>query len=143
MLVAHARGGLQEARECLSSVYRDLRLIVNINKTQVMFHWSDERPFVDPVMKIYGTELRTVKPFTYLGSILSTDITADAEVRQMINRASAYFARIRQCIITNNNFRIATNFAVYREICLSILVYASETFTLYRRHLRQLESSDM
>ena len=143
MLVAHSPDELQEALECLSSVYRDLGLVVNTNKTEVMFQWSGERPLVDPAMKIGEAELRTVTQFTYLGSILSTDCTADAEINQRINNASASFGLIRKRVITNHNLRIATKVAVYRAICLSVLLYASETFTLYRRHLRQLESFHM
>ena len=60
MLVAHTPDELQEALECLNSAYRDLGLVVNTHKTEVMFQWSGERPLVDPVMKIYEAELRTV-----------------------------------------------------------------------------------
>ena len=37
ILVAHTPDKLQEALEYLSSVYRDLRLVMNSNKTEVMF----------------------------------------------------------------------------------------------------------
>ena len=113
---------------------------MNTHKTEVMFQWSGERPLVDPVMKIDEAELRTVTQFTYLGSILSADCTGDTEINQKMNKASASFAQIRKRVITNVNLGIATKVAVYRAICLSLLIYASETFALYRRHLRQLDS---
>ena len=57
MLVAHTSYELQEALECLNSVYRDLGLVVNTHKTEVMFQSVGERPLVDPVMKIDEAEL--------------------------------------------------------------------------------------
>ena len=124
-------------------MYRDLGLVVNTNKTEVMFQWSGIRPDVDPIMKINESDLNTVSQFTYLGSILSADCTVDAEISQRINKASASFALIRKRVITNHNLRIATKVAVYRATCLSVLLYASETFTLYRKNLRQLEGFHM
>ena len=114
MVVAHTPEELQEALECLNSVYRDLRVVVNPHKTEVMFKWSGERPLVDPVMKDDKAELRTVTLFTYLGSILSTDCTADAEINQRINKASASFAQIRKRVITNHNLRIGTKVCEHR-----------------------------
>ena len=38
---------------------------------------------------------------------------------------------------------MATKVAVYRAVYLSVLLYASETFTLFRRHLKQLEGFHM
>ena len=143
MLVAHSPDELQEALESLSGVYRDLGLAVNTNKTEIMFQWSGERPLVDPIMKIGQAELNTVTQFSYLGSILAADCTADAEINQRINKASASFAQIKKRVITNHNLHIATKVAVYRAICLSVLLYASETFTLYRRHIKLLESFHM
>ena len=49
-------------------MYRDLGLVVNTNKTEVMYQLSGERPLVDSVMKIDEAELRTVTQSTYLGS---------------------------------------------------------------------------
>ena len=66
MLVAHTPDELQEALEYLNSVCRDLGLVVNTHKTEVMFQWSGERRLVDPFMKIDAAELRTVTQFTYL-----------------------------------------------------------------------------
>ena len=54
-------------------------------------------------MKIYETELHIVAQFTYLESILATDCTAGREVYQRINKASAFFAQVMKCVITNNN----------------------------------------
>ena len=143
MVGAHSPEDLQCALTCLYGVYRDLGLVVNTNKTEVMFQWTAVRPHMDPVMTINEVALQAVNQFTYLGSIFSTDCTADAEVNQRIKRASASFSQIRKKVISNHNLRIATKVATYRAVCLSVLFYASETLTLYRRLVKQFEAFHM
>ena len=143
MLVAHSPEELQCALTCLYGVYQDLGLVINTSKTEVMFQWTGSRPQIDPVMKINDVPLRAVNQFTYLGSILSLDCTFDAEVNQRINKASASFFQIRKRVIANHNLRIATKVATYRAVCLSVLFYGTETLTLYRRHVKQMEAFHM
>ena len=56
-----------------------------------------------------------------------------------ISRASAAFARIKYWVIRNHKHRMATKFAVYKAICLSVLLYGSETLTLYAGHIKVFE----
>ena len=70
MLVAHSPDKFQSVLDCLHDAYKDLWLVVNTNKTEVMFQWSGVHPSVDQVMKINGAELRTVTQFTYLGQLM-------------------------------------------------------------------------
>ena len=80
MLVTHSPEELQCALTCLYGVYQDLGLVVNTNETEVMFQWTGARPQIDPTITINDVPLQIAKSFTYLGSILSTDCTVDAEV---------------------------------------------------------------
>ena len=83
--------------------------------------------------------LKITNEFIYLGGILSSDCQADKEVNRRICKASAAFARIRQRVINSHNLRLATKVSVYRAICLSVLLYGTETITVYSRHIRLLE----
>ena len=78
--------------------------------------------------------------FTYLGSILDHQCSLDLEIQARINAASAAFGRLRQRVFCNSNLKISTKSAVYHAICISTLLYASETWTPYRRHIRALEN---
>lgn len=40
----------------------------------------------------------------------------------------------------NRNLTIKTKVSVYKAVCLSILLYGSESWVLYRRHLNKLEA---
>ena len=59
----------------------------------------------------------------------------DAEINNRIGKACAAFAKLRKNVIHTHNLRLATRVAVYRSICLSILLYGLESMTLYRRIL--------
>ena len=42
-------------------------------------------------------------------------------------------------MIHTHDLRLATRVAVYKSICLSVLLYGLETVTMYRRHMNLLE----
>ena len=67
----------------------------------------------------------------------------DAEVNSRINKASAAFCRIRKTVLFSHNLRLLTKVAVYRAVCLSVLLYGCETLTLYRKHVKLLEAFHM
>ena len=143
VLVAHSPMAIQEALSCLFDVYSALGLVINCNKTEIVYQWTGASPPVVPRISISDRNLKVTPYFCYLGSLLSSDCTADDEINKRINKALASFARIRKKVILNHNLRIATKVAVYRAVCLSVLFYGCETFTIYRRHIKLLENFNM
>ena len=105
----------------MNDVYSDMGLVIKTNKTEVMFQWFGVRTAVNPVIEIYDEKVWTVDYFTYLGSILSADCTADVEVNQRINKTSASFAQIGKRVVHNHDLKIDTKVAVYRAVCFSVL----------------------
>ena len=77
--------------------------------------------------------------FPYLGSILSSDGTIDEEILNRLHLAHAAYGRLTQRVFANRNLRAPTKLAVYRAVVVSTLLYACETCTTYRRHLKILE----
>jgi len=75
------------------------------------------------------TALKTCENFPYLGSILSNDCSYDAEIR----------ARTASRLWNTHDISLSTKFAVYRAAILTVLLYGSETWTLHRRHIQQLD----
>ena len=113
--------------------------MIKTNKTETMFQWTGARPHIDPVIKTNDVPLQTSNQFTYLGSILTTDCTVDAEVNRLIKKASATLSQIRKRVIAYRNLRIASKVSTYRAVCLNVLSYATETLSLYGRHVKQME----
>lgn len=140
VLVSHSPENLQEALNAIHDIYNTLGLVINTNKTEVMYQWSGVAPQEEPAMNIAGAELKTTTRFNYLGSVLSADCSVDEEVNGRINKAAASFGRIRKRVIQNHNLRIETKVAVYKAVCLSMLLYGSESLTLYRKHIKLLET---
>ncbi|KAI8493130.1 hypothetical protein Bbelb_291340 [Branchiostoma belcheri] len=56
-----------------------------------------------------------------------------------IGLASASFGRLSSRVFLNKDLATQTKVAIYKAVCLSILLYASETWTLCRPHIRSLE----
>ncbi|XP_078576149.1 uncharacterized protein LOC144861905 [Branchiostoma floridae x Branchiostoma japonicum] len=73
------------------------------------------------------------------GSVLSVTGDITDEVQRRIGLASSSFGRLASRVFLNKDLTIKTKVAVYKAICLSILLYASEAWTPYRRHIRMLE----
>ena len=76
----------------------------------------------------------------YLGSILNTSCNLDQEIQYRIRQATTYFGRLRDRVFLNRNLSAETKVMVYSSACLSILLYGCEAWTIYRAHIRSLES---
>ena len=137
-LIAHTPEDLQRSINTLNEVYSELGLVINPTKTEVLNQWH-QLPSRIPSMFIETAELKITNQFVYLGAIISADCSVGSEVDSRMSKASAAFARIRDRVIKNHSLRMATKVAVYKAICLSVLLYGSETLTLYARHIKVLE----
>ena len=60
------------------------------------------------------------------------------ELSARIQSASAAFGRLHERLWNKHNIKLVTKCNVYRAIILSGLLYSSETYTLYRRHIQRL-----
>ncbi|KAG7158950.1 hypothetical protein Hamer_G006331 [Homarus americanus] len=102
------------------------------------------QPFVPPIeapqFYINGDLMKIVNQFKYLGSTLTPICSLDMEIQTRINLASAAFGRLRTRVFLNNDHKNGTKTAVYLAVCISTLVYASETWTPCRRHIEMLEN---
>ena len=138
-LVAHTPEDLQLSMTTLCNIYSALGLVINTEKTEVLYQWCRADTVTPPEIRIDNIALKITNQFCYLGSILSANCSMDTEINRRIGKASAAFANLRKNVIHTHNLRLATRVAVYRSICLSVLLYGLETATLYRRHLNLLE----
>ena len=137
-LLAHTPDSLQRALNVVSSIYSALGLKVNISKTQVIAQHSIHQSEV-PVFNIDGQQLTIVPHFTYLGSVLSPTCNIDNDIQVRVGSASAAFGRLKTRVFLNRNLTVSTKAAVYKAVCLSTLLYGSEAWTPYQRHVRILE----
>ena len=82
----------------------------------------------------------TVNKFTYLGSTLSRNVRSDDEVVLRIAKASAAFGNLREKVWEREGLSTQTKLKVYKAVILPSLLYSCETWTVYSRHLKSLNS---
>ena len=82
--------------------------------------------------------LLTLK-FCYLGGFLSQNACIDDEITSRISKASASFGRLHHRLWSDRGIRLSTKIGVYRTVVLTTLLYGSESWTWYRRHVKKLD----
>lgn len=139
-LVAHTPEALQATLTAAVRAYSRIGLSVTILKTEVLCQWSSEPPQTPPSFSVADSRLTIVPHFKYLGSILSEDCSINKDIHNRIKQASSSFRRLRKRVLGNSNLHLHTKISVYKTICISTLLYGSESWTIYYRHLKMLEA---
>ena len=81
--------------------------------------------------------------FIYLGSTISCDGSLDKEIAARISKSSQALGRLRNRVLNQHNIRLLTKLEVYNAVVLPSLLCGCDTWTLYRRHVKKLESFHM
>ncbi|KAG7160799.1 hypothetical protein Hamer_G025794 [Homarus americanus] len=137
--MTHNRESMQRALDVISGIYSSLGLQINSQKTEI-FAQPILPPKEAPQFYINGDPIKIVNQFKYLGSTLTPTCSLDMEIKNRINLASAAFGRLRTRVFLNNDLIYGTKTAVNLAFCIFTLLYASETWTPYRRQIQMLEN---
>jgi hypothetical protein len=112
-------------------------LTINTKKTVTLYQPPPGQTSIEPHVEIYGTSLKAVKSFTYLGSTVASDNTIDVEINNRIQAASGAFGGLWKRVWSQHGISVSTKCKVYKAIVLPTL-YSAKTYTLYCRHFRKL-----
>jgi len=134
-LPSHTAAGLQRRLDHICEAYQHAGLVVNVKKTEILSQ-IQQLSTAQPMFTVSSAPLANVQQFTYLGSILTSDCDITHEVNRRIQLASTAFGRLSHRVFFNHNLSISTKVAVYNAMCVSVLLFGCETWTLYRRHLK-------
>ena len=63
-----------------------------------------------------------------------------SEIQSRVGKATSSYGKLTGMVFYNKNLTLYTKVKVYKVICLSLLLYGCETWVLYRKHLKVLES---
>lgn len=135
--VAESTDGLQRLMSRLLQACDRFGLKINVKKTEVMALDTLNSAPVD--IRLGDVSLKQVKQFKYLGSTITSRCLLDNEVNSRIGTAAAAFGRLRAKVFRSHDIKLSTKVAVYMAIVLPGLLYASETWCLYRVHIRTLD----
>ena len=138
-LAADSEEALQRLCDCFSSAARRFGMIISIEKTEVLYQPARGNAYTPPTILIEGKQLKAVELFKYLGSIVSSDTSADAEITARIAKATAAFGRLTKRLWKNRNIRVDTKVSVYKAAVVTSLLFGCETWTLRKAHIAQLE----
>ena len=137
-LCASSEDGLQRSMDRFSAACINFGLTISTKKTEVLHQPSPQAVYIQPSITVNGQLLNAVDKFTYLGSTLSRHVVIDEEVNLRIAKASTAFGRLRKTVWERDGLSLETKLKVYRSAVLTSLLYASETWTVYSRHAKQL-----
>ena len=83
--------------------------------------------------------VKELSKFKYLGSILSSDNTVDAEVESRINRTSQVFRSISRLVWYQPKIKVLTKLKLFKAVILPTLLYGSETWNLLQHNIQRLQ----
>jgi hypothetical protein len=138
-LVTHSEADMQTLMNLLSSACKTFGLTISLEKTKVMFTPAPGNNYVEPNIIVDGVRLGVVDKFVYLGSTISRTGSLDEELNLRIQKASVAFGKLQDRVWSQHGIQLDTKIEVYNACVLTALLYASETWTVYRRHIKTLE----
>jgi len=135
-LCASTGGKMQRMVDIFAEACANFGLTVSIKKTEIMFQPAPGEPYVEPHITVNGQRHDITDKFHYLGSVMSSSATIDDEISLRVARASAPLGRLRDRVWKRISFE--TKRHVYCAVVLPFLLYGSESWTVYPRHLQKL-----
>ena len=143
-LMAHTEADLQLIVTRFAEASRLFGLTISLGKTEILHQPAPGATVHSPpTITIGDTALKLVEHFKYLGSVISSDGSLDKEISARIGKASQALGRLRTRVMNHKSIKLATKIKVYKAVVLTSLLYGCETWTLYRKHLKQLERFHM
>ena len=123
-----------------SAMASNFSLTVNWSKTKVM-HVGD-RGDTDPIA-IDREQVEFIFIFNYLGSMVSNDGNPQTEVHRRKGLAAAPMRYLWQPLWRHQEDSCQTKLWVYRVYMFSILLYASETWSMTKSIAKQIDGFDL
>jgi hypothetical protein len=124
---------LQPMMDAFHSAATAFGLTISIKKTEVLTEKNNVKVVVE------GQTLKVVKKFKYLGGIQVPDGSSGAEIRKRISNARASFRRYKG-MFRSKAFTWGDKANLYEAHVLSVLLYASGTWTVTTKDWDMLES---
>ena len=137
-LLFDTREDLQAGAECM---YKHLRLFgmeMHIgrdgapSKSEAMFYPTEAQNYDDADTSSFSVNNGHVSfavEFKYLGATISNSLTSDADVDKRLKQASAVFGALK-ATLTRRDIDLKVRGRIYVTLCLSILLYGSECWSL-------------
>ena len=134
VLLASRYVDIQDKTDAMAEKAKGIGLDVNIEKTKVLrMHTRVTQP-----VQLYGEDIEDVEEFIYLGSVMSSDGSSDAEVKARLAKARNAFRTLRN-FWRNGNISQKTKLRIFKTNVLSSLLYGAESWKITETVLKKLE----
>ena len=130
---------LQESLNGVAAAAEPMGLRLNIAKTKVMVFGEEQ---MTERVAIGNTEIDCVKEFEYLGSLITWDNDCSREIKRRIAKDTGAMAGFNP-IWRSKVIRKSVKLEVLRTCVFSVLLYASETWTMKKEDQRRLLAFEM
>ena len=130
---------LQSLADTYNSAYKRFGMQVNTDKTKTLTQHPPGLLLPNHNTTIDDQVLEEAEQFSYLGSILTSTATCKKDVENRIRAAHFAFGRLNCRVFNNHALTMTTKLMVFRAVVISTLLYACETWTLYRSDIKILE----
>lgn len=122
-LMSHSIGGIQEKINRLNYNSEKVGLKINLRKTKIMRVATTN---ISPI-SIDGNAIEDVTQFIYLGSVISKDGGADADVTSRINKARHAYAALGR-VWRSSQISKKQKLRIFNTSVKSVLLYGCETW---------------
>ncbi len=103
-----------------------------------------EEPPPKPVIYIGDQRIEHVNNFQYLGQVISSDVKTKGEISRRIGQAYAAFRSLeRRGIWKDKTISRRTKLTIYKVTVLTIMLYCSETWSIWPKDVKKLETAQM
>jgi hypothetical protein len=138
-LIDEECSSLQNQFDIIRIAAEQAGLVVNTTKTKTMVF--GERSIEQPV-KIQSSPIENVDKFEYLGSLITWDNNCAEEIERRIGKATGAMASLKH-IWKGKNLTIENKLRILTTCVFSVLLYASETWTLKKTDEKKLLAFEM
>src|SRR5438552_16407080 len=141
VLIAQSKEKLQEILDIIDFYSEENGLSINQKKTECIVV-SKKQNVMDSGITLKGNPIKQVENFKYLGTWITNDGKCDEEIKSRIAMAKDTFCKLTN-IFLNRNIRLSTKLNVLNTYVYSILLYASECWTISAAMAKKVEAAEM
>ena len=138
--MAHKENHLQLIVDRFADAVRFFGLTISHGKTVVLVQPVPNTMRPQLAITINEVRLKCVDNFKHLVSEISADGSLDSEITSRIQKASQALGRLGDKVLQQKGITLSTWLKIYKAIVFSSLLYGFETWTMYCRHVKQLEN---
>ena len=133
-LIDEDLSSLQRQVELTKTAAEQSGLMININKTKTMV-FGDRN--IENRIQVAGGTIENVEKFEYLGSLITWDNNCSEEIKRRIGKATGALASLKH-IWNSKKLKIENKLKILNTCVFSVLLYASETWTLKEADRKKL-----